>query len=121
MGQHGLFHEATATAHETNETPHYAVAIMATVAFAVPTILSLRGAETLDIFNWVGTLAAFGFIVPYALIVLAAPAYLKKWGDLRPHHIVMCVAALALRATSEFQIIFAATSGSFVPTERISP
>ena len=96
MGQHGLFHEATATAHETNETPHYAVAIMATVAFAVPTILSLRGAETLDIFNWVGTLAAFGFIVPYALIVLAAPAYLKKWGDLRLHHIVMCIAALAL-------------------------
>lgn len=96
MGQHGLFHEAVATSHETNETPHYGVAIMASLAFAIPTILSLRGAETLDIFNWVGTLAAFGFIVPYGLIVLAAPAYLKKTGELRPYHMIMSVTALAL-------------------------
>jgi hypothetical protein len=34
--------------------------------------------------------------VPYALIVLAAPAYLKKIGELRPYHTGMCVAALAL-------------------------
>jgi amino acid transporter len=101
MGQHGLFHEAVATSHETNETPHYGVAIMASLAFAIPTILSLRGADTLDIFNWVGTLAAFGFIVPYGLIVLAAPAYLKKTGELRPYHIVPVISDGAATEGSE--------------------
>ena len=28
MGRHGIFHEATADSHETNETPHIAVTTM---------------------------------------------------------------------------------------------
>ena len=50
----------------------------------------------LDVFGWVGTLAAFGFLVPYILITLSAPAYLKKLGELSGKDWSICAASLAL-------------------------
>ena len=96
MGRHGLFHEATAEAHATNETPHVAVTTMAIISFALPTIASLSGLAALDIFNYAGTLAAFGFITPYCLITVAAPVYLKGLGEQRPIDLAMCAASLLL-------------------------
>ncbi len=96
MGRHGLLHASTGDAHETNETPHVAVTVMSIVAFAVPTTLILMKVAPLDAFNYVGTLAAFGFIVPYFLFSLAAPAYLNKLHELRPQDIAVCAASLLL-------------------------
>ena len=96
MGRHGLSHQATAGAHATNETPHVAVTTMAVIAFALPTLASVCGLASLDIFNYAGTFAAFGFLVPYCLITLAAPVYLKRLGELRRRDMAMCVASLAL-------------------------
>ena len=84
MGRHGIFHSATATAHAKNETPHIAVTLMALVAFGVPVLATLNHVATLDLFNYVGTCAAFGFLVPYVLITVAAPVYLKSLGQLKP-------------------------------------
>jgi len=98
MGRHGIFHSATATAHERNETPHIAVTIMAALAFGVPTLATINHIATLDLFNYVGTCAAFGFLVPYALITVAAPAYLKSIGQLRPRDMAGCVVSLLLLA-----------------------
>jgi len=50
----------------------------------------------LDIFNYAGTLAAFGFITPYCLITVAAPVYLKRLGEQRPIDLLMCGASLVL-------------------------
>jgi len=97
MGRHGIFHESTADAHATNETPHVAVTVMAIISFALPTLAAaLIHLAPLDIFNYAGTLAAFGFITPYCLITVAAPVYLKQLGEQRPINLVMCVASLAL-------------------------
>jgi amino acid transporter len=96
MGRHGLFHAATAQSHSTNETPHVAVTIMALIAFSVPSAAFLGGVAPLDCFNYVGTCAAFGFIVAYALVTIAAPVYLKRLGELTTKDIVGCVAALVL-------------------------
>jgi amino acid transporter len=98
MGRHGIFHSSTATAHTKNETPHIAVTLMALVAFAIPTIATLNHVATLDLFNDVGTCAAFGFLVPYILITIAAPVYLKSLGQLRTIDVAGCVASLALLA-----------------------
>jgi amino acid transporter len=98
MGRHGIFHSATATAHEKNETPHIAVTLMALVAFGVPTIATLNHVATLDLFNDVGTCAAFGFLVPYILITIAAPVYLKSLGQLRTIDVAGCIASLVLLA-----------------------
>ena len=99
MGRHGIFPEATATAHATNETPHIAVTIMAVLAFAVPTAATLFGhVALLDCFNDVGTCAAFGFVVAYGLVSAAAPAYLKKIGELTAKDWLGCIASLVLLA-----------------------
>jgi amino acid transporter len=58
-------------------------------------------------FGDAGTLAAFGFLVAYDMITVAAPAYLKKIGELKRSHIVMAaVASLCLLVP---------TIGSFYP------
>jgi hypothetical protein len=93
MGRHGLFHESTADAHSTNETPHVAVTLMAVIAFIVPAILFVAHNVPPDIFNRVGTLAAFGFLVPYFLITIAAPVFLSRLGQLRRRDVGYCVAA----------------------------
>jgi amino acid transporter len=69
---------------------------MAVIAFLVPATLVTLHQAPLDIFNWVGTLAAFGFIVPYVLISVAAPAYLKRLRELTAKDIGVCVASLLL-------------------------
>jgi len=96
MGRHGIFHESTAKAHATNETPHIAVTVMSGLAFLVPTALTLGHAATLDVFNWVGTMAAFGFMVAYFLVTVAAPVYLKSLGELKAPSLFMTGAALLL-------------------------
>ncbi len=98
MGRHGLFHQATAGAHARNETPHVAVSVMAAIAFTVPTLGVISHLAPLDIFNYVGTMAAFGFLVPYCLITLSAPAYLRKIGELRNKDLGLCAASLLLLA-----------------------
>ena len=96
MGRDGLLHGAIGGAHARNETPHVAVTGMAIVALIVAVGMAVGHVALLDAFNDVGTLAAFGFIVPYVLISLAAPFYLRSAGVMRPRHVVLCVAALAL-------------------------
>jgi amino acid transporter len=96
MGRHGIFHESTAQSHATNETPHIAVTVMSGLAFLVPTALTLGHAATLDVFNWVGTMAAFGFMVAYFLVTVAAPVYLKSLGELKAPNLFMTGAALLL-------------------------
>jgi hypothetical protein len=41
-------------------------------------------------------MGAFGFLGAYILITLAAPAFLKKRGELAAKHVVLCVAAMIL-------------------------
>src|ERR1700733_7804969 len=98
MGRHGIFHASAATAHAQNETPHIAVTVMAAIAFVVPVLATLNHVATLDLFNYVGTCAAFGFLVPYVLISVAAPMYLKTIGALTGGNIVGCIASLVLLA-----------------------
>jgi len=98
MGRHGIVPPVTATAHRKNETPHIAVSLLSVVAFAIVLIASASHVATLDLFNYAGTCAAFGFIVPYALITVAAPVYLRAIGQLRTRDIACSVASLVLLA-----------------------
>jgi amino acid transporter len=59
-------------------------------------ILVANGFAVVDEFNDAGTMGAFGFVGAYTLIVLAAPAFLKKRGEMEAKHIVLCVVAMAL-------------------------
>jgi amino acid transporter len=100
MGRHDFFPQNTSYAHTKHGTPHVALTVMAIVMFAVVTIsyfvLVANGFAVLDEFNDAGTMGAFGFVGAYTFIVLAAPAFLKKRGELKAKHIVLCVVAMIL-------------------------
>ena len=98
MGRHGIVPPVTATSHSVNETPHIAVSLLAGIAFVIVAAATLAHVATLDLFNDAGTCAAFGFIVPYALITVAAPVYLRAIGQLKALDVGVCIASLLLLA-----------------------
>jgi amino acid transporter len=106
MARHGIFSGHLGRAHPTNRTPHVAVTVYIGLIFAVPAFLSIF-TNPLTSFGDAGTLAAFGFLLAYYLITVAAPMYLKKLGQLSRRHIV--VAAVALLC------LLVPTIGSFYP------
>src|ERR1700722_12712202 len=91
MGRHDFVHKNTSYAHAKHGTPHIALMVMATIMFTVVTtcyiILVQNGMAVLDEFNDAGTMGAFGFLGAYTLIVLSAPVFLKKRGELKAGHI----------------------------------
>jgi amino acid transporter len=100
MGRHDFFPQNTSYAHAKHGTPHVALIVMAIVMFTVVSVaygfLVANGMAVLDEFNDAGTMGAFGFVGAYTLIVLAAPFFLKKRGELKAQHILLCVVAMAL-------------------------
>jgi amino acid transporter len=100
MGRHDFFPQNTSYAHAKHGTPHVALIVMAIVMFTVVTVaygfLVANGMAVLDEFNDAGTMGAFGFVGAYTLIVLAAPFFLKKRGELKAQHVLLCVVAMAL-------------------------
>jgi amino acid transporter len=106
MARHGIFSGHLGRAHATNRTPHVAVTIYIAMIFALPAFLMIF-TNPLTAFGDAGTLAAFGFLVAYYLITVAAPVYLKKLGELTWRNVVLaCVAVLCLMVP---------TIGSFYP------
>jgi len=97
MGKVGVLHSSFGSAHETNETPHVAVTVMALLilvsSLALTQIFKLA---TIDAFNDAGTFGAFGFLGAYFLISLAAPAYLKKRGQMSMGALALSVASVVL-------------------------
>jgi amino acid transporter len=98
MGRHGILPPITATSHKSNETPHVAITALAIIAFLIPLTATIYGMAMLDLFNYAGTCAAFGFLVPYALITVAAPVYLRAIGQLQGKDIAVCIVSLLLLA-----------------------
>jgi amino acid transporter len=108
MGKLGVFHRSIGAAHETNETPHVAVTVMAALILLSSLALTkIFGLAILDAFNDAGTFGAFGFLGAYFMISIAAPAYLGKRGE-------MSMGALALSAASVILLLVPAV-GSVYP------
>ena len=89
MARHGLFHDALGEAHETNKTPHIAVALSASITFLVPASVYLSGISAFDAQGYFGTLCSFGFLLVYILVSIAAPMYLRSLGKLRKRRCVL--------------------------------
>jgi amino acid transporter len=77
------------------------------VILAVAVVLHASGTSPLTIFGDAGTLAAFGFLLAYFMIAIAAPFYLRKLGELRRRHVVVAVLG--------FVCLLVPTVGSFYP------
>ena len=94
MARHGLFHSSVGQAHVENETPHIAVTLCSVFVFLVPASISLFGIPVLDIYGYLGSIAAYGFLLVYILVSIAAPMYLHKQGKL--NFASIAIAALAI-------------------------
>jgi amino acid transporter len=106
MAEHGVLPRQLAKTHGKNETPHIATSAYVVIMFLIPAVLEIF-TNPLNTFNNAGTLAAWGFLVSYFGISIAAPVYLKKRGELRPRHIVVTVIACLC--------LLVPTEGSFYP------
>lgn len=98
MARHGLFFEALGEAHETNRTPHVAVALAALITFAAPVACYLSGVSAFEAQGYFGTLCSFGFILVYLLITVAAPFYLRSIGKLTGRAVAYAVGGVAFMA-----------------------
>ena len=97
MGKLGVFHSSVGSSHETNETPHVAVTLMAVLILVASVLLTkVFKLEILDAFNDAGTFGAFGFLGAYFLISIAAPAYLSKRHELSPGALALAIASVVL-------------------------
>jgi amino acid transporter len=106
MARHGIFSGHLGKTHATNRTPHIAITVYIGMIVVIPAILEIF-TNPLTAFGDVGTMAAFGFLLAYFLITVAAPVYLKKLGELRARNIVIAVVA--------FLCLMVPTIGSVYP------
>ncbi len=96
MGQHRILPSSMAQVHENNETPHVAVTLLAIVISVIPLLLIYLKAGLMDIFGWLGTIATLGFLLSYALIVVAAPVFLYKRKELKVKDVVIAAISFGL-------------------------
>jgi len=94
MGRHGVVHEKIGSAHAQNATPHTAATVSSILVFLVPVIMVCRGRGIMDVFDDLGTIATYGFMVVYALVSVAAPVYLKRIGKLTVGSVVVSVVSV---------------------------
>jgi len=83
MSHNGITHGSLRTTHARHETPGRAIVVTGIAAVAPVAVLAARGASGLDVYGWMGSLATYGFIVPYALVCIALPRYLRGHGAYR--------------------------------------
>jgi amino acid transporter len=91
MAHHGVLHDALSEAHESNQTPHVAIALSALITFLVPASLNIFGIKAFDAQGYFGTICSYGFLLVYILVSIAAPVYLYRLRKLRSVDVVFSV------------------------------
>jgi amino acid transporter len=106
MARHGVFPHQVGASHRKNQTPYVAIVIFTLAVFLIPTIMQAY-TNPLTTFGDAGTLAAFGFLLAYFMISVAAPMFLRKRGELTRRNLVVSGLAIAF--------LLVPTVGSFYP------
>ena len=98
LAQHGVLPAVFRHVHARNRTPDTAVHAATLIALAVVVLMTLAGIAPPAIWDYVGSISTFGFLLAYLLLSVGAPIYLHRSGSLRSAHLV--VASLAVVAVS---------------------
>ncbi|MGH7919913.1 MAG: APC family permease [Candidatus Dormibacteraceae bacterium] len=80
MAHDGLGVPAMRRTHPTRHTPHVALISVAAIVFLFTVITDLAGVNMIDLTSWAGSVAAFGFMLAYVLVSVAAPIWLRRTG-----------------------------------------
>ncbi len=98
MARNGLVAARLGGVHPRNRTPHLAVITTATVTLLLSVPLSIGRVSGETIYDWMGSLATYGFLVVYALVAVALPLYLRRRGKLTYPAILLSVLAVGAMA-----------------------
>jgi amino acid transporter len=106
MAEGGLFPKGATAVHPKHLTPHVSVFVTTALIVACYIVMLIAGFSPIDIFNNAATLSAFGFIVIYVLIAVAAPRYLKSIGELKAIDMLLAVAAIAFLIVPAITLVY---------------
>jgi amino acid transporter len=81
MAHSGLLPAALERTSRRHGTPGTAIAVSAALMLAATVVLALHGVEGSDMYDWLGSLAVFGFLTAYALVALALPVARRAVGQ----------------------------------------
>ncbi|GAC1578471.1 MAG: APC family permease [Candidatus Elarobacter sp.] len=87
-------------------TPYAALAVTTAAMLAVALVMYALHVAPIDVFNFSGTLSAFGFIAIYLLITIAAVRYLRGTGELRARNVAVALAAIAFLVVPAVTLIY---------------
>lgn len=96
MGRNGLAPARMSAIHPRNRTPYVAVVAIGAVTFIMAIGLVAGHVSGETIYDWMGSLAVYGFVSVYALVAVALPVYLKNLG--RPILSAVLLAVLSVMA-----------------------
>ncbi len=94
MSSNGLVPVRLGGVHTRNKTPHVAVIATAVVTLFLSVPLSAGKVSGETIYDWMGSLATYGFIVVYSLVAVALPIYLKRRQKLTNTAVLVSVLAV---------------------------
>ena len=94
MARNGVTHRWISRTHDRNSTPHTAVLVTGVVTMLLPVGLTLVKANGETIYDWMGSLATYGFITVYALVAVALPLHLKAEKKLSKAIVVLAAASV---------------------------
>lgn len=98
FGRQGVLHELAGRAHQTNATPHVAVALVALLSLVTALVFTAHGTALLDSYGYLSSIATYGWLLAYVLVAIGAPLYLRRLGKLKGFHVLVSVVAVVLLA-----------------------
>lgn len=78
MGHNGLAPRRMGAIHPRNQTPYKAVVAIGVVTFVLSIGMVAGHVSGETIYDWMGSLAVYGFVTVYALVAVALPVFLQK-------------------------------------------
>jgi amino acid transporter len=82
MGREGVLPAALGRTHARFGTPHVALLLVLPLLVAVPLVLLVAGEGARSVLAGTLTVSAFGYVLAYVLVSLAAPLFLRRIGEL---------------------------------------
>ncbi len=99
MAHNGIAHQGLSKTHHRNETPHFAVLATGAATMILPVALVMAKVSGETIYDWMGSLATYGFITVYALVAIALPWHLRRSQSLTFGAVVLAILAVAAMGT----------------------
>jgi amino acid transporter len=94
MAHNGIVHKSCRATHSRNETPHIAVIITGIATMLLPIGMSIGKISGEYIYDWMGSLATYGFITVYALVAIALPLHLRRQQQMSPAMVMVLFGTL---------------------------